>query len=576
MKKINFMLAILTRISRDNDDKVSLETQLESGIKQANKLGLKYKQYEERVVSSIAPLSERPTLMQLVKDIEEGKVTAVFVYNQDRLERSVQTRAILINIFKKYNVSTYYNTGLVDASSENKLLGDILSAIGEYQIEMTSTKIKLAINYNAGKGKVHALPPYAYYKDENKQYAINIEQAEVIKDIYAMSLSGVGTNKIAEILNERGIPTKYNLIGKGTLSTINKKHKLKPKVTKNKSDIKWTGNSVRGILYNKFYCGIRVFNGVVYEVPKLFDYEYWKKVNDNLKKNRNNSGKVVTHKYLLKGLLTCGRCGRNYYGRSRVSLKDNTYICSSKRYKEHNCGNRGINITALEKLIWTKFIGQETLKNLIIEHFKNNDNDSISKEIVNEIEDINQQISQLNKDKNNIITSISKGIITDDDARSIMNTIRIKLSTLGEQKQVLNEKLSGIKNSIYTLNNILSELEIKSSEEVSFLDKKEIINKYIDNIIIHFDETGGHAGDGIYYLEIKFNIPMMKDYLYSLEKNCKVAYCLFNDKKNIDLQYIILDDKLKNKLKNEKKLQIIFNVNLIEDFESYKNLYVLK
>jgi hypothetical protein len=46
------MLAILTRISRDNDDKVSIETQLQQGVKLAEELGLQYKQYEERVVSS--------------------------------------------------------------------------------------------------------------------------------------------------------------------------------------------------------------------------------------------------------------------------------------------------------------------------------------------------------------------------------------------------------------------------------------------------------------------------------------------------------------------------------------------
>jgi DNA invertase Pin-like site-specific DNA recombinase len=270
----------------------------------------------------------------MVKDIEDGIITAVFVYDQTRLERSVETRSILLRKFEKYKVKTYYDSGFVSSTSENKLVGNILSALGEYTIELTSAKIKLAINYNAENGKVHALPPYAYYKDENKKYAINEEQAEVIKEIYSLSLSGVGTNKIAEILNQRGVLTKYNLIGKGTLKTTNKKHKLKRVVTKNKADIKWSGNSVRGILYNKFYAGIRVFKGVEYEVPKIIDIDYWQLVNDNLKNNRNNSGKSVEHKYLLKGVLTCSICNRNYYGRSRVSLKDNAYVCSSKRHKD--------------------------------------------------------------------------------------------------------------------------------------------------------------------------------------------------------------------------------------------------
>ena len=563
------MLAILTRISRDNDDKVSIETQLQQGIKLSKELGLPYKQYEERVVSSYAEINERPILLQMVKDIEDGYITAVFVYDQSRLERKVETRAFLINIFKKYNVKTYYNSGLVDASSESKLVGDILSSIGEYTIALTSAKIKLALDFNTRNGKVHALPPYAYYKDSNKQYAINYEQAEVIKDIYSMSLQGIGTNKIAEMLNQRGIPTKYNLIGKGTLNTTNRKHKLKPLVTKNKADIKWTGNSVRNILYNKFYCGIRVFNGVEYEVPKLFDYEYWKKVNENLQTNRNNSGKVVTHKYLLKGILSCGRCGRNYYGRSRVSLKDNAYICSSKRYKELNCNNRGINITKLDDIIWNKFIADKHLNKLITNHFNNTDTKQIETELLKEISLIEKEIKQLDNEKDNVLKSIRKGIITDLEAKSDMNSIRISKDTLNEKISVLKDKLTSVLNTTFTIDSILNELDIYASTEVSFLDKKEIINKYINDIVIYYD-NGNH-----YYIEIKFNIPFMDSVVFITDINYKVAYEVLdiNNSENLDFIYMVLNDKLNKEFKETKKIDIELIMNSKELFNKLKESY---
>lgn len=563
------MLAILTRISRDNDDKVSIETQLESGIKLAKHLKISYKQYEERVVSSVAPLSERPVLMQLVNDIENGIITAVYVYDQSRLERSVETRSILLKKFEKFKVKTYYNTGFVDSTSENKLVGTLLSALGEYNIELTSAKIKLALDFNTRNGKVHALPPYAYYKDSNKQYAINHEQAEVIKEIYAMSLQGIGTNKIAEILNQRGIPTKYNLIGRGTLNTTNKKHKLKPLVTKNKADIRWTGNSVRGILYNKFYCGIRVFNGVEYEVPKIFEYDYWKKVNDNLQTNRNNSGKVVTHKYLLKGVLSCGRCGRNYYGRSRVSLKDNAYICSSKRYKELNCNNRGINITKLDDIIWNKFIADKHLNKLITNHFNNTDTKQIETELLKEISLIEKEIKQLDNEKDNILKFIRKGVINELEAKSDMNSIRISKDALNEKISVLKDKLTSVLNTTFTIDNILNELNIYASTEVSFLDKKEIINKYINDIIIYFDNVNH------YYIEIKFNIPFMDSVVFITDINYKVAYEVLdiNNGENLDFIYMVLNEKLNNEFKETKKLDVNLIMNSKQLFEELKCLY---
>lgn len=563
------MLAILTRISRDNDDKVSIETQLESGIKLATNLGISYKQYEERVVSSVAPLDKRPMLMQMVKDIEDGIVTAVFVYDQSRLERSVETRTYLLSKFEKHNVKTYYNTGFVDSTSENKLVGTILSALGEYNIELTSAKIKLALDYNTRNGKVHALAPYGYYKDNNKQYAINEEQAEVIREIYAMSLNGIGTNKIAEILNERGVPTKYNLIGKGTLNTTNRKHKLKPLVTKNKSDIKWSGNSVRGILYNKFYCGIRTFNGVEYEVPKLFEFEYWKKVNDNLQNNRNNSGKVVTHKYLLKGLLTCGRCGRNYYGRSRVSKKDNAYICSSKRFKDLNCGNRGINIDKLDEIIWNKFIIDGNLKKLITEHFKSVNNNEIEEELKKQIKDLNDKINVLNNEKNNLIRSIKKGIINDSDASSEMNSIRINLNTYEEELFALNEKLLSVTNSDFQFKKLLDELDIylASNElnNISVLDKKEILNKFINNITIYFDNKKH------YFIEIEFNIPFMQNVVFIVDLFYKMAYEVL-DLNSIEQDFIlmILNDKLSNQFKEDKSIDLNIIMNSKELFNEVK------
>lgn len=437
------MLAILTRISRDNEDKVSIETQLESGIKLAKNLGINYKQYEERIVSSVASLDKRPMLMQLVKDIEDGIVSAVFVYDQTRLERSVETRTYLLNKFEKHKVKTYYNTGFVDSTSENKLFGTILSAFGEYNIELTSAKIKLALDYNTRNGKVHALSPYGYRKSKDKTYEINEEQAIYVRKIYQWSLEGVGINTIAKRLNELNVPTKYSLL-KGTLTTTNKNNVLKPKTTRNKKDIKWSGGSVRRIITNPFYYGNRVFNGVSYEVPAILDKDYWQLINDNLKNNRNNSGKVVTHKYKLKGYLTCGKCGRNMYGRTRVSLKDNYYMCSSKRVLELNCGNRSINIIFLE-----------ALADYFIEHKQYEYIEENASYFIEQSDDINDSLEKnilqqsiIDTKLSNLKKSVENGIFDDNDLVNNVKELKTAKAKLVEEYKSIKNQLSPITNSI--------------------------------------------------------------------------------------------------------------------------------
>ena len=83
-------------------------------------------------------------------------------------------------------------------------------------------------------------------KDDKGYLIVNEEEAEIVKRIYNESLQGLGTNKIAERLNDDGILTRYNKINKGTIKVKNRYTK---KVSeRNKIEIKWAGNTVRGVI----------------------------------------------------------------------------------------------------------------------------------------------------------------------------------------------------------------------------------------------------------------------------------------------------------------------------------------
>jgi len=426
----------------------------------------------------------------------------------------------------------------------------------------------MALSSNAEKGKVHAIPPFGYYRDENSIYAIDNEYSQIVKDIYALSLDGVGTNKIAEVLNKKGIPTKYNLIGKGTITTTNINHKLKKTTVRDKTDVRWSSSSVRNIIKNKFYAGVRLFNGVEYEVPKIIDLSYWQKVNDNLQKNRNNSGKVVAHKYLLKGLLSCGRCGRNYYGRARVTKKDNAYICSSRRYKELNCNNRGINIDKLEEIVWLKFIADGKLGKLIEQHYKNINTNDIENEIEAEIKALEVVLKTLGTERYNIINSISKGVITDQEAKSQMTSLRISIDSKNSALDNIQEQLSHLRSNTNSLVDALDGLNFNPSN-VSFIDKQSILNKYLNNIIIYYDN------DENYFIEIEFNIQLMENAVFTVDRNYKLAYEVIdmNGKDIQDITLIILDEKLDNTFKTAKEIDISLMVNSKAKFDQLKSEY---
>lgn len=560
------MLGIYCRISREKEigRNTSIEDQQESGIELAKKLNCDFEVYKDEGLSGTLPIEQRPSLSKLIDDIYDGKINSVFIYDQSRLERSPEARFVLNKIFRDENIKLYTETGLVGDDMESEFQGDLLSVINNFYVKLTAKKVKSALRRNLINGKVHAIPPYGYTKDEHNIMIVDEFQSSIVKRIFEYSLNGIGTNKIAEILNFENIPTKYNLFPKG--GTLSVKNKFTGKIsTKYKSDIKWNGGTIRNIITNPAYKGVRVFSGIEYQCPPVFDKKYWQNVNDNLKCNSNNSGKSTEHKYLLKGLLRCGRCGRNYYGRTRVSKKDNYYMCSSKRHKDSNCGNRSLNIDVLDDIIWTRFVGDGKLTKLIENHFNQVNTGDFVSEIETNIKTLHEEIKINDRNKNKLLDLVLTDVLTNEEVKSKMHILRVTKDELEIKLLNLEEQLIYLKSNSTSKESLLKQLEFKDLE-ISYIDKKEILHKYIRDIRIYYDDIKN------YFIEILFNLPEMKNVVFVLENHYKFAHSII-DSECLGDQNILL-------LILDKKLDTIFQkgeeVNLKMDFDSKKSFEDLK
>lgn len=495
------MIAIYCRISKDRKKQISIDAQTKKGIEYANSIGKEYKIYTDKGFSGTT--SNRPSLIQLLKDIESKIITDVWIYDQSRLERSIEVKLFLFTKFKKFNINVHIFNTLLDVDVQTEGLMNILSIVNGMFVDLTKEKIVNAIQINAENGKVHALPPYGYNKDINNKFQINTEEAEIIKEIFSLSLSGKGTNSIAEILTNRGVLTAYNKLN-GTLTTTNRNSVLKQLKTINKKEIRWSGTTVLHIIKNPIYKGIRVFQGIEYKVPEIVSADYWQLVNDNLVRNRNNSGKKVTHNYKLKGFLTCSKCGRNYYGRTRVNKRDNAYICSSKRYKHLNCNNRGINIPFLDSL--TDYFINEKQYQYIIDNasylIKETDNDVL------EINTLKDKLIELENKRSNLLDFIADGIISKNDAK-------IKLQSINLLEEEIQSKIKFILNSENktTYKNIISNIRIEFnytynvyciSYITSFNDK--VLFTYVFDKMYKFIESYVSNNELIEYGSVNLNI----------------------------------------------------------------------
>ncbi|WP_295230339.1 recombinase family protein [uncultured Chryseobacterium sp.] len=518
------MLAIYARVSQDKDDeKNSIETQIALGKTYAQTKGLSYEIYEDNGVSGTLEIEKRPALYELVKDIASKKITHVFSYDQSRLERNNAVWSTLYLLFQRDDIKLYfYNTGDFDfLEDKNFLMSNMLSIFNSFYVKLTKKKVVTALQRNVEAGKVHASPPFGYTKDSNKTLIINEKESKIVERIYQMSLEGKGTDKIAEILNLEEVPTAYSKLAKGGVYKVRDKYNPNLITEKKKSDAKWRGRTIQGIIKNTIYKGQRFWRGNYYPAPAIFDEVYWQKVNENLQNNRNNTGKKVEHKYLLKGIIKCN-CGRNMYGRSRVNKRDHTYICSSRRYKGENCGNRAINIDKIEKIIWEHFFIRKELLELL--NNSSGSQNKILEELKQEESLLDKKIEDNHKSRNNLVRAISNGVINDEDAKDEINKIKENLAKYTVNKALIASRVADVQNFESLLVDTRTDFE-NFSRDVDFDTKRNLIHKYVERIIVVYDD-GREYKNGVkyppytYHIQIEFKNGIVKEnYIYNVKNN---------------------------------------------------------
>lgn len=503
MKKRN-VLGIYCRISRlkeQGKDK-SINDQKLLGIAKAKKLGYDYELYIDEGLSAASDnIEDRPEFKRLLEDMSLGKLYAIYGYDQSRFERNPQVHYLFVNGIKEH-ISEYYTEldGLLDLNNPQvELMSNIVSVFNEYHVTMTKLKVKSVLIRNAREGKAHGTTAYGYTKDEQGYLIIDKEEAEVVRKIYDLSLSGLGTRKIANQLNEEGIPTRYNKLNKGTLTTKNKYTNVERTVRK--KDINWSPNTIRSMIKNSLYKGERVYQGEIIQVPAILTPSKWQQVNDNFTHNKSKSSKSNLYNYLLKGKMRCGKCGRNYYGRTRADKKDHTYICSSRRITDGNCGNRGINIDKIEDFIWNRIINSDLFLKILKRDL---DFDEVKLKS-NEVE-VNKRLTDLKTletKRKRLISIYTNGTIDEDDLQHQLGELTKQTNLLKSDIEHLNFKKQNMENAnkIFSAYHKFQNKLDYFKNKLSFEEKQAIVDTFIDNMVVIYDSEAE-----VYRIDIYFSI----------------------------------------------------------------------
>ena len=316
---------------------------------------------------------DRPALISMLEDVKQGKINCIIVKDLSRFGRNyIETGRYIQQIFPFMGVrfiaiNDHYDSGHMDSQADNMLL-PFKNLMNDSYSRDISIKVRSQIEVRQRRGDyTGSFPVYGYFRDQERKGKLVIDPvaAEVVRDIFDMRIKGCNNRRIADYLNEHGIPSpmEYKMLLHWRYTTS---FKLKPQA-------KWSSMAVERILKNEIYTGVMVQGKektLNYKVKKRIKVskEDWIRVEHTheaiiakedfavvqkrmLRDTRTAPGGTKLH--LFSGFLRCGGCGGNMVRKKIRSAKGEYcyYICSSNKNDTSVCSSHRIREDGLSRAV---------------------------------------------------------------------------------------------------------------------------------------------------------------------------------------------------------------------------------
>lgn len=227
----------------------------------------------------------RPEYQRMLADIESGAIGAIIAWHPDRLYRKLADLLPLIELANKHSIQiATVQSGELDLSTDaGRLNAKILGAVSENEGERRTARQKRALLQRAQAGKGWGGRAFGY----TAQDELEPIEAAAVREAFTTILHGGTLYSIAQAWNDAGMRTA-------------------------KGGNRWVGETVRRVLMNPRYAGIRAYNREHYPAAweAVVTEDIWRAVVAILTNpsRRTANSRVRTH--MMTGLILCGECKR--------------------------------------------------------------------------------------------------------------------------------------------------------------------------------------------------------------------------------------------------------------------------
>lgn len=128
---------------------------------------------------------DRPSLQELLRDIEAGQVDVVVVYKIDRLSRSLMDFAKMVEIFDRRSVTFVSITQSFNTTtSMGRLTLNVLLSFAQFEREVIGERVRDKIAASKKKGMWMGGTPPLGYDVVNRKLIVNDAEAETVRLIF--------------------------------------------------------------------------------------------------------------------------------------------------------------------------------------------------------------------------------------------------------------------------------------------------------------------------------------------------------------------------------------------------------
>ena len=475
---------IYARFSSDMQREESIDAQVRACTAYAKSKGYDIVDTYVDEAKSGREVTKRDAYKKMLDDASHKKFDIVIFHKIDRNSRNEVDYYITKAKFLKLGIRYEYAVQSIDSSPEGQMMEGMLVAIAAYYSRNLSKEAKKGLNENAYKAQFNGGIPPLGYKIIDKHYVIDNDEAEAIRLIFNLFISGHSYKDICCILTSKGYTTRN---GKN-----------------------FGKNSLYDIIGNERYCGIYTFNKIPKgndkrnshskkrpddficledAIPAIISKDVFKQAQ---KRRRVNKAKPAEYKakvnYLLRGKIICGHCGSAMGGHTCTphDKSYSYYSCLDKaRIPTKKCLQKQIRKEDAEEAVILK-IKKEILTSetfAVIADKMRKKFASTKTSIDKKIADKQNQLAKAEKTRANLYKLVEKGI--DDDftfskikaAKETIDALQAEIQTLKKAKKSKILSDAEIQKAFQLFND-----KVKSMNDVEA--QKLLIDLFLDKVIV--------------------------------------------------------------------------------------------